>query len=516
MPDSDSAPESVQEENDFSGDDDFSRSDEGIDFSDSKLSDAPLPEEFDFDKLHDLMSTTTQQEEQKKQDGIPDTWDKTTDVDISQLDADIVNSDFDVDSEGGGGGWTNQFEEHLVPYFHEGKRLAIPTRWYHGSIVKRILTHNKAHGFTGCVLIGMSGSGKTTLTQSLIHRIHYYDQHYIVKWFNGREMMNLDKHIKKMQEGQPHILIFDDASYTMENAGKEDLARLGNALTTIRHQVKSRVIMIMNIHYSKATKKFFRNQHFTFLTSITTEELGNLKDLFQDKMPIIRQFGKRYRQMALLGHFFVPLGMHTGKAIKYKINDPFRIGLVSELTDIHFFVYPREDCNICHPKKKYVTSEEAGKKVLKILSEKVSPTRMAEFVTVLEFWLHLNNYKNQKWLNNRTRGFWNLILKMQEIGPIPWDYVYGRFGMDTWGKKTGTKVRRHYINNLKKHATEEWQKEQENMVTKQQETDKKDDAGIASLVEQLKTETEKNKVGVQDDKYENETKSSGYDSTYHG
>lgn len=437
------------------------------------------------------------------------------DVDINDLDADIVDSNDDRSSsdlgEGfGGGGW-NGFTDKLVPYFYNDKKLAIPTRWYHGSIVKRIIRHNQAHGFTGIVLIGMSGSGKTTLTQSLLHRIHVYDQNYTVKWFNGKEMLNLDKHIKKMQQGQQHILIFDDASYTMEEAGKDDVARLSNALTTIRHQVKSRVIMIMNIHYSKATKKFFRNQHFTFLTSITTEELGNLKDLFQDKMPIIRQFGKKYRQMSLLGFFFVPLGMASGKSIRYPINEPFRIGLVSEITDVHFFVYPREDCNICHPKKKYLTTEEAGKKALEILENKIGSgpqahRRLLDFSTVLSFWLHLNNYRNQKWLAPRHRGLWNLIMKLQEIGPIPWDYVYAHFEMKGVPRKRA-------IYKMKQATQEEWERAQEALKQDAVETDKHT-SGIKALVDELKAASE-NGDGIKDDKFDgNKGNNSGYDSTF--
>ena len=204
------------------------------------------------------------------------------------------------------------YSEKMVPYIFDGKKMAIPQRWYWGSICKRMIQHNKAHGYTGCILIGMSGSGKTTLTQTLLHTLHKYGENYITKWFNGEDMMRIDEVIDKLEVGFPHVIVMDDASYTLEDAPRQKVAKLANALTTIRHKVKSRVIIIFNIHYSKATKKFFRNQHFTFLTSVTTEELGNLKDLFQDKMPVIKQFGRKYRQMELLGHLYVPLSLYEG------------------------------------------------------------------------------------------------------------------------------------------------------------------------------------------------------------
>ena len=78
-------------------------------------------------------------------------------------------------------------------------------------------------------------------------------------------MLDLDKHLGELEVGKPHIMVFDDASYTMEDAGKSDIARLANALTTIRHIVKARVIVIINFHYTRATKKFSEISILPFL-----------------------------------------------------------------------------------------------------------------------------------------------------------------------------------------------------------------------------------------------------------
>ena len=178
------------------------------------------------------------------------------------------------------------------------KKLPIPLRWSPYLVYKRILDHNHYGNYTGVTMIGMSGSGKTTLTQAFCHYLHRQAEkggvEYRVKWFNGHDMLNMDKHIKNLEVGTPHLMIFDDASYTMEDASKSEKATLANALTTIRHQVKAPVITWMNIHYSKATLKFFRNQHFTFLTSVSVEELGNLQDLFKEKMGAIKNYARQY------------------------------------------------------------------------------------------------------------------------------------------------------------------------------------------------------------------------------
>jgi hypothetical protein len=183
---------------------------------------------------------------------------------FSEGQMDDFDNEIIEDSGGTGSGpnGTQSFAEKMTVYKHEDKRLAVPQRWYWGNIVKRMLTHNKAHGYTGCVLIGMSGSGKTTLTNTLLHKIHEYGENYVYKWFNGHQLIEIDKHIQDLQVGVPHVMVFDDASYTLEDATKTQMATLANALTTIRHHVKSRVIIIFNIHYSRATKKILQKPTF--------------------------------------------------------------------------------------------------------------------------------------------------------------------------------------------------------------------------------------------------------------
>lgn len=334
--------------------------------------------------------------------------------------------DFDgemVQDMGGGtaGPGGQSFAEKFAVYKHGEKKYAVPQRWYWGNVVKRMINHNKAHGYTGCVLIGMSGSGKTTLTNTILHKIHQYGENYVYKWFNGHQLIEIDKHIKDLQVGVPHVMVFDDASYTLEDATKTQMATLANALTTIRHHVKSRVIIIFNIHYSRATKKFFRNQHFTFLTSVTTEELGNLKDLFQDKMTPVRQFAKKYRQMALLGHFYVPMDFYSGKSMKYKINDPFRIGMVSEITDLHFFVYPRQACEICRPGGGPKYEEKTVKEVVEKLK---SYKNQSALLTTLGFWIKLGNDGGPDPLENAYKSYWRFFEKISKDVKVPWREVF--------------------------------------------------------------------------------------------
>jgi hypothetical protein len=235
-----------------------------------------------------------------------------------------------------------------------GEKLSIPIpiRWHPLVVVKNIINHNKlSGGYTGIVEIGMSGAGKTTITKMIIHFIHKIGETYIVRKFSGADMLNIDKIIASCVPGIPHIIVLDDASYVLQDAKKSDVSRLANALTTIRHQIKSRVIVIMNIHYSKAMLKFFRNQHFTFLVSVTPEELGNYSELFKGDMQTIHEFSRLYRSMYTKGYFRLPISTYDGTYLKYRTNDPFRICLVAEFTDLHYMLFPSERCDQCDPEE---------------------------------------------------------------------------------------------------------------------------------------------------------------------
>ena len=308
------------------------------------------------------------------------------------------------------------------------KKLPIPLRWSPYLVYKRILDHNHYGNYTGVTMIGMSGSGKTTLTQAFCHYVHRQAEkggvEYRVKWFNGHDMLNMDKHIKNLEVGVPHIMIFDDASYTMEDATKSEKAVLANALTTIRHQVKAPVITWMNIHYSKATLKFFRNQHFTFLTSVSVEELGNLQDLFKERMNAIKNYARQYNRMMLKGYFLCPISSFNGRTLKYKTNEPFRLGMVAEITDLHYFVYAKEECTTCRPgaksrKLKASTREEVAAWLLNYSQPVRTKQALEYFLTIKKGIPSLTPL-----LRRQIEHFVDLDRK---IPGLPWDKIYNEF-----------------------------------------------------------------------------------------
>ena len=323
---------------------------------------------------------------------------------------------------------SKEFKERIMVWKHEGKNIPIPARWHPHSVIKRIVRHNKIGQYTGIVMIGQSGSGKTTLTRKLIHQIHQQGENYIVKWFNGHEMLKMDEHIKNLQVGTPHILIFDDASYTLEDAKKADVAKLANALTTIRHTLKSRVIIFMNIHYSKATLKFFRNQHFTFLTSVSVEEMGNYTDLFKDKMHVIRAFGRQYNRMMLKGYFEAQVSSFEKRRITYQTNKPFRCCLVAEIADLHFMLYNKDECPKCDPSNmdRSINMVKRQPNTIAAIKEKFgemySDSKMKlpkAFTTTLRFYTKIAQSGNT--LTIAEKQMWNHFTNIAKSGFTDWE-----------------------------------------------------------------------------------------------
>tara|TARA_B110000014_G_scaffold263690_1_gene261351 strand:+ start:141 stop:1715 length:1575 start_codon:yes stop_codon:yes gene_type:complete len=315
------------------------------------------------------------------------------------------------------------------------KKLPVPQRWHPSGVIKRIVGHNKRANFTGITMIGASGSGKTTLTNKIIHHIHAMGEQYIVKRFNGRDMLDLDQHIKDMEVGKPHLLVFDDASYTMEDAKNSEVAKLANALTTIRHQVKSRVIMIINFHYSRATKKFFRNQHFTFLTSVSVEEMSNLNEMYKDKMSVIRVFAKQYNRMMLRGFFDCATSSFNRQILRYKTNDPFRLCLVAEIADLHFMVYDRDECNHCLPKggdkrkrKLPKTIDETAVHMLHAFNPAAARNVLAHFASMMTGKALMKPYQKEVW-NFLT------ALSREAGGNYPWEELITKLDDARTGRK---------------------------------------------------------------------------------
>jgi len=242
-------------------------------------------------------------------------------------------------------------EPHSIPttvFTFNGTKYPILSTHSPFPIVKRILVHNSVAGYTGIINAGQSGTGKTTWTHWLVHQLHQEMPSVVVDWFDQYDINSIDDIINNLTVGVPHIIVFDDASFAMDDLPRKEVNKLAQVLTRIRHLVKANVISIINIHYSKAIAKYWRNIPFYFLTSISNEELGSYEDVFGTGSKWkLRDFSYLFHDMMLDAGWKIEIDAWTGDAYKYQTNKPFRIGLASELNRLHFFVYVKESCKIC-------------------------------------------------------------------------------------------------------------------------------------------------------------------------
>ena len=235
--------------------------------------------------------------------------------------------------------------------------------------------------YISILLCGQSGSGKTTLAQTMIHRISCMGkERYIIKWFSGKDLHQLDDVINDLEQGLNYMLVFDDVSFILDFLPNKRKKELAEKLTRIRHDVKGKVITFMNIHYQKALMPMMRDSNFRILTSMSDQDSQNWKNTMGwNHRFAIDKFQKQYNYQMKQGYFFVNgVDHHTpddkareafGGSYKYITDEPFRITLCSEGSGVHPLLVPKEGCELCTPhktrKKKDISADQLLRKMLK-------------------------------------------------------------------------------------------------------------------------------------------------------
>lgn len=291
-------------------------------------------------------------------------------------------------------------------------------------IIKQILVHNSHNQYTGCLAIGKSGSGKTTLTKRIMHGIHTSPEEwklpreYQFHWFTGEDMFKMPKIIKSLSQGMNHFIVFDDASYTLEDASKTELATLANALTKIRHDVKGKCIVWMNIHYSKATKKFFRDVDFQFCTSYTPNDRQNLIEIFGSDRAV-DAFANLYKTSSRHGWFRIP---YKGTSdLMYTISKPFRPVLVMD-TYTHLTLVDKQECEVCGKDPYHTDYKEPipAEEVVKTLNKMSNQNFMS--ANTLRAWVYMRE-GNLMHLTPNARKLWKWMSKISETINCDWSEV---------------------------------------------------------------------------------------------
>ena len=317
----------------------------------------------------------------------------------------------------------NKFDE-LTWNNIDGKNVPLLRRHAVNGIIKQILVHNNNNQYTGCLAIGKSGSGKTTLTKRIMHGIHTAPEEwklpreYQFHWFTGEDMFKMPKIIKSLTKGVNHFIVFDDASYTLEDASKTEMAVLANSLTKIRHDVKGKCIVWMNIHYSKATKKFFRDVDFQFATSYTPNDRQNLIDIFGSDRAV-DTFANLYKTSSRHGWFRVPY--QGTKELIYTISKPFRPVLVMD-TYTHLTLVNRDECELCgkDPYNKEYKEPIPPEEIVKTLHKMSKQHRMS--ANTLRAWTYMRE-GNLMHLSPTGRAMWKWMAKISETINCNWSDV---------------------------------------------------------------------------------------------
>ena len=348
---------------------------------------------------------------------------------LDQLDQDVTKKKYEYSGEV----HTTLFRDPQNP---TGLPYPIVPKHSPNVIVKNMLTHNEIAGYTGCLVVGASGTGKTTWVRQLVHRLHTNSKiSYTPIWFSKDEIQELGTIIKELPKGVNYILVFDDASYALEDLPKEKLNELAQTLTVVRHIVKGKVITIINIHYDKAVKKFFRAVPFRFLTSISIDELGQYEDLFGSRAKWkLRDFAYHYHTMMTEKQWSFELSAWNKKYLTYQVHKPFRLGLASEVNDMHYFVYCRESCSTCDPdlkEKNIISTEDFTNDLIKSYGLKDVRATLATYAYT---------HKGIKTFPTRKQALWNRISELDKNNSIDWKDV-----MDILRRLSLYKRKRSYI-----------------------------------------------------------------------
>jgi hypothetical protein len=320
-------------------------------------------------------------------------------------------------------------------------------------LAKHILTHNDLIDLSTVVFQGKSGSGKSTLTQTLTHYIHLeaekQGRSYAIKWFKQNDIERLDEIIASCEKGVNQIWIFEDVSFLEI----EDEVR--RKFTFVRHELKAKLILMLQIHYSKAMDPFMRDGDFQIITSISKQEKENLLILLgrNDKTSryYINAFERKYNSMITEGYY---ISIANGnRIIRHYTMRPFKVALVNDAGKLHFTNYHKASCSRCE--KREADLEQADKTMS--LSNKdflLTTANMyghSKTKTQLRNRLHYQDGldsldRRSKYLDIRIAKYYHehpdewveLVEKVKKHGSV--DGVFRELGITT-GKKTREELR---------------------------------------------------------------------------
>ena len=219
------------------------------------------------------------------------------------------------------------------------------------AICKRILNLLDTVNVIPILTVGSVGSGKSTWAQYMVHQLHSARSFHI-SWFEHNDIKRIDKIIPTLSKDTDHIVVFDNASFALDEMNKEEIDAIAEQLLDIQDNKNGKLVLILNIRPSIYLERLFRSVLFTFHTSMSLvgpERYKNLYGIYSNTR--LKRFATHYSKMMLSrGWSFVSPSI-SDKGLHFETDKPFRIGLVNEINNLHFFLYPKHSCNICRNDK---------------------------------------------------------------------------------------------------------------------------------------------------------------------
>ena len=259
------------------------------------------------------------------------------------------------------------------PYVASGKKGQIPVtvewkgqRMIRGhslqSSVRDIVRMVQSLDVVKINVIGSPGTGKTTFAHALAHLIHQISEKdfkvpFAVKFLTKDELLHFEETLKGL-EPVNWILIFDDVSFLNALVSKNEIEKLKQKFTIIRHierngvQVDVKIITIFLTHYTLSMQKYLRQSNFAYYTSVGSSELDNMvKIVGLHYTKLLLKFQKICSNALTRGKFTFNLG-HKSKFFTYSYREPFIPLLYHDGDKLRIVVSPKREwidpfCSTC-------------------------------------------------------------------------------------------------------------------------------------------------------------------------
>ncbi len=178
--------------------------------------------------------------------------------------------------------------------------------------VQQIIKKSETYDVVKIGLIGNQSTGKTCLSLTLAHLIHKISKvPFSVRVFDKNNLTNFEETLKNLSPAN-YVLIFDDVSFLGAKITKNQIEKIKQSLTEIRHLEGGqdvKIITILNYHYTLGLDKYLRQSDFKYFTSVGSSEVENMMNIVGKKYySKIMQFRKIMAKADMLGKFTYKLG----------------------------------------------------------------------------------------------------------------------------------------------------------------------------------------------------------------